>query len=156
MTRYFVSGHMNLQDHEFQQHYVGLLTAAAAAVNSIGGLSTFVLGNAVGADTMALHYLVNELAVSPDRIHLYVYNYYPNKQRKEILRLQQLGIKNIRTGFPNVHARDAAMTENSDVDLLWVRSEEGNKQLLGSKFKPNHISGTEKNRLRRLLTVNTD
>ena len=45
--------------------------------------------------------------------------------------------------------RDYAMTINSDKDIAWVRSKEEYKKLYGKFFRPNRISGTENNLLRR-------
>lgn len=48
--------------------------------------------------------------------------------------------------------RDRVMTECSDYDILWVRSEEESKELYGAKYRA-RISATEMNRLRRVETA---
>lgn len=45
--------------------------------------------------------------------------------------------------------RDAAMTEASDYDILWVRGEEDTKVLYGEKYRAGRVSGTQKNKDRR-------
>jgi TorA maturation chaperone TorD len=47
--------------------------------------------------------------------------------------------------------RDAAMTETSDYDILWVRGDAETAALYGSKYRPGRVSGTQKNKERRLL-----
>jgi hypothetical protein len=53
-------------------------------------------------------------------------------------------------GFTSDTERDESMTKDSDFNILWVRSEEETKKLLGKKYKPGFVSGTERNRLRRV------
>ena len=42
------------------------------------------------------------------------------------------------------------MTTSSHCDILWVRAPEEAKKLLGKKYKASFVSGTERNRLRRI------
>lgn len=51
MTTYFISGHLDLTDAEFQEHYVPRIDAALAEE------SAFVVGDARGCDRMAQLYL---------------------------------------------------------------------------------------------------
>ena len=43
------------------------------------------------------------------------------------------------------------MTEDSDRDIAWIRSEEETKKLYGKKYRPGRVSGTQKNIDRRNL-----
>jgi hypothetical protein len=52
-------------------------------------------------------------------------------------------------GFKDDESRDRAMTIVSTDDILWIRPVEESKKLYGKKYRPNRISGTEKNKLRR-------
>ncbi|KAF2192729.1 hypothetical protein K469DRAFT_717316 [Zopfia rhizophila CBS 207.26] len=58
---------------------------------------------------------------------------------------------NIRViqGYHN--ERDAVMAEDSSYDILWVRGEAETRTLYGSKYRPGRVSGTQKNKDRRLL-----
>jgi hypothetical protein len=144
MTIYFVSGHMNIHADEFEKHYVPVLNAVVNEQKD----ATFKLGNATGVDTLALHHLLKELNVPSERIEVYVYNYYPNKQASEIERLKRLSVT-VCSGFENVHERDAALTRDSNCDILWIRSAAENIARFGARYKVGHVSGTEKNKIRR-------
>jgi len=43
--------------------------------------------------------------------------------------------------------RDAAVTEDGDNDMLWVREE--TRELYGAKYRPGGVSGTQKTKDRR-------
>ena len=59
---------------------------------------------------------------------------------------QRLGVRVIKGWHTE---RDAAMTRDSDYDILWVRSDEETKVLYGTKYRPGRVSGTQKNKDRR-------
>jgi len=66
MTTYFISGHTNLTQLEFNSHYVPILN------NLLNTNSKFVIGNSQGTDTMSLDYLLNH-NISPQSITIYYF-----------------------------------------------------------------------------------
>lgn len=98
---YFISGHLDITEEEFNSHYVAMIDAALES----GG--HFVVGDARGADTMAQQYLfgkTNNVTV----FHMF------DSPRNDI------GFPTVK-GFVSDEERDAAMTFNSDRDIAWVR-----------------------------------
>ncbi len=132
MNTYFISGHLDLSEARFDMEYKPKIDEA------IKGGSHFVVGDAKGADTIAQCYLR-----SLGYWNVTVYHMF-DKPRQEI------GFKTMG-GFTSDEQRDEAMTRDSTHDILWIRGAEETKFLLGKKYKPGYISGTEKNRLRRAL-----
>jgi hypothetical protein len=55
----------------------------------------------------------------------------------------------VTIGFTSYTNRDTQVTADSTTDILWVRPKDEATKLLGSKYKGSHITGTEKNLLRR-------
>jgi hypothetical protein len=99
---YFISGHLDLLESEFEEHYqprldVALLESAA-----------FVIGDARGADAMAQAYLAGKTS------NVTIYHMFA-KPRHDI------GHFAMRGGFTSDETRDAAMTEASTADIAWVR-----------------------------------
>jgi len=138
MEVFFISGHINLTQQEFDLHYVDQIDQSIKK----GGI--YVIGNAQGGDTMALEYLLKK-GVDPKKITIYFYNRYGDSQSKKYI---DRGLKVI-TEFKSYTNRDAHMTISSNTDILWIRPESENIKLLGSAYKKGHVSGTEKNLLRR-------
>lgn len=130
MSVYFVSGHLDLTEEEFATHYKPQIDKATASDGK------FIVGDARGADCMAQKYLHDKAPVT-------VYHMF-KKPRNNYSNSPTIG------GFTSDADRDARMTADSDFDILWVRPAEEQKKLLGDKFRDGHISGTEKNRLRRV------
>lgn len=140
---YFVSGHVNLTKEEFEEHYIPVLDEI------IKEDSTFVMGDADGADVMTQLYL-NSKGVSKDRVTVY---YRKPRNNQTISQTPQNPC-----GFPtrgpfNSHPeKDAEMTRVSDKDIAWVRDACMNKKMIeneGKIYDPSFISGTEANILRR-------
>lgn len=129
--RYFISGHLDLTIDEFTANYKPQIDDA---LND--DFCSFIIGDARGADLMAQKYLNNKTK------NVTIYHMH-DKPRHNIFNYPTVG------GFKSDEERDTAMTNNSDIDLLWVRPVELQKKLLGKKFKEGHITGTEKNRIRR-------
>jgi len=100
---YFVSGHRNITEEEFIQHYEPILWEK---LNEEG--AKFVIGDCNGVDDMAQKYLkafdVKEIKV----YHMFEEPRYGNG-------LETVG------GFVSDIDRDSAMTESSDEDIAWVR-----------------------------------
>ncbi len=144
MTIYFISGHTNLTKEEFNKQYKPLLDNIINDNNT----NSFVIGNSEGADKMAFQYLIYK-GISIYNITIYYFsknnqedNFYFNYKPKII------------KGFTSYEKRDAAMTNASDKDILWIRPKEDNKKLLeslGEKYRENRISATERNLQRRKL-----
>lgn len=103
MTTYFISGHLDLTDAEFQEHYVPRIDAALAEE------SAFVVGDARGCDRMAQLYLRDKRAIRVQVFHMYT------APRHNVNGFSTVG------GFTADDARDAAMTAHSDKDIAWVR-----------------------------------
>jgi hypothetical protein len=144
MSVFFISGHTNLTQSEFDLHYKALID------QSINHNGHYVIGNAKGADTMALEYLLSR-GVDPSKITIYFYDRFGHTS---IQKYSTRGL-HVVSDFGSYTARDAQMTYDSTVDILWVRPEEESKKLLGKAYKKGHISGTEKNLLRRQKLMNT-
>ena len=100
----FVSGHLDLTEEEFQDHYVPLLTQYC----DLG--YHFVVGDARGADTLAQKFL----AANCHRPHVNVFHMFtePRNLHGEFLSTG---------GYTSDNERDTAMTLGSDLDLAWVR-----------------------------------
>lgn len=128
---YFISGHLDLTIDEFTANYKPQIDEALKDNDS-----SFIIGDARGADLMAQKYLNNKTS------KITIYHMF-DKPRNNIFNSTTVG------GFKSDEERDAAMTRDSEKDILWVRPIELQKKLLGKKFKEGHVTGTEKNRLRR-------
>ena len=102
MTTYFISGHLDLTATEFAEHYAPQIASAIAEGAS------FVVGDARGCDRMAQIYLREAGAQNVRVFHMF------SAPRHNV-------------GFPTVglfstdHARDTAITSESDADIAWVR-----------------------------------
>jgi hypothetical protein len=123
MITYFVSGHRNITQEEFDNNYVPALQKALENKDAY-----FVIGDYYGVDIMAQNYLIDVLKVDPRRITVYhMYKSPRNKHPK---------IQNTKGGFTSDSSRDSQMTRDSDLDIAFVRD-------------PKKISGTAENILRR-------
>ena len=99
---YHVSGHLDLTGEEFANHYIPKLKAAMAE-NAI-----FLVGDARGTDSMVQAFLKNN-----SYPHVLVYHMYETPRNN-------VGHKTIG-GFTSDEERDAAMTNDSQEDIAWVR-----------------------------------
>lgn len=99
----FVSGHLDITKEEFEENYVPQLAKAVA-----NGFE-FVVGDAPGCDFMAQTYLAQRGAKF-DVYHMF-----------ERPRLAVPGYSRLVGGFTSDNERDAAMTDNSTIDIAWVR-----------------------------------
>jgi hypothetical protein len=143
----FVSGPLDPDDEYFATHYAPKIDSAIAAGHS------FIMGPVAGVDTMALHYLLDR-GVAPTRITVYMahFEYASTAWRTQY---SDLGV-NVRDVADAVttRERDAAMTKESDYDILRYRTEEEAKKLYGTGWWP-RVSNTEINERRRRGVVNT-
>ena len=125
--RYFISGHRDVTQKEFQRYYAKAITdAVLKEPNTV----EFLVGDYYGVDEMAQAYVAKLKSTHPN-IKMTVYHMF-NTPRKNFYKFPTVG------GFENDHTRDCAMTLNSDYDIAWVRS---GKQ----------TSGTAQNMLRRKI-----
>lgn len=132
---YFISGHIDITDKEFQSHYVPAIQAA------ISEDAKFVIGDAFGTDLMAAEYL-KDSGIDPLRVTIF---HIKSKCHNNAV---QSGRFIDKGGFRNHEEKDSSMTSSSDFDIAYVRSIDEQKRLYGSKYR-HRVSGTEKNLLRR-------
>ena len=120
---YFISGHRNITQKEFDDNYVPAIRKALENKDAY-----FVVGDYYGTDIMAQNYLIDELKIDPRRITVYHMFESPRNKNPKIL--------NTKGGFTSDSARDSQMTKDSDYDIAFVRD-------------PKKMSGTGENILRR-------
>lgn len=104
MKTVFVSGHLDLTDAEFHEHYAKRLWALSEEPGT-----RFIVGDAPGADTMAQKYLK---AIGVTDITVYHMLEAPRNW---------CGVGSLAGGFASDKERDAAMTSASTCDVAWVR-----------------------------------
>jgi hypothetical protein len=97
----FISGHLDLTEQEFQEHYAPRIALAMAQG------ATFVVGDARGADAMAQEYLKLKGANAT------VYHMLENPRHNAGF--------STKGGFKSDAERDSAMTRDSTEDLAWIR-----------------------------------
>lgn len=120
MPTAMISGHLDLTASEFKTHYQGAID------NAIMQGCAFVVGDAPGADRMAQQHLEGK-GVSVTVYHMFTSPRY------------NVGRFPTRGGYKTNTAKDAAMTEESDFDLAWVRPGK-------------ETSGTARNLIRRKMS----
>ena len=105
---FYVSGHLDLTEEEFREHYVPKLEEALKEPGA-----TFVVGDARGADAMAQAWLAEKNA--PVTVfHMFV------APRNNV------GENALKGGFETDLARDEAMTAASTDDIAWARHRRSN------------------------------
>lgn len=123
---YFISGHRDISEEEFEQNYKLAIDFAIYEDPD----AKFVVGDYQGVDIMAQNYLLDCLNISPDKITVYhMFDSPRNKNEK---------VTKTKGGFKTDEERDAAMTNASTKDIAYVRDN-------------TKISGTGSNILRRHL-----
>lgn len=123
MKTAFISGHLDLTQEEFDEHYKNRITSAFIIGHN------FVVGDARGCDSMAQQLLAT-IALNNIVTVYHMYDAPRNFICTPVLPFDKVG------GFTSDKERDEAMTEDSDYDIAWVR--EGRKN-----------SGTAQNLKRR-------
>lgn len=137
----FISGPIQPPAGYFEKHYAPKLNKAISSGHS------FVIGPAPGMDTESLRYLI-AAGVHPDRITVYMAHFEEEKiLGKGIQWFINLG-GDLHIEGVTTEARDAAMTRDSDYDILRYMTVEEQKNLYGRYYYP-RISQTEKNEKRR-------
>jgi len=102
MKIYFVSGHLDLTEEEFDLRYVPKLAKAI----EVGG--SFVVGDARGCDAMAQQWL------GARNVYAVVYHMFERPRNL-------YGNPLLMGGYQTDEERDAAMTRASDHDIAWIR-----------------------------------
>ena len=121
----YISGHLDLTEEEFEEHYVPFIEKALERGD------TFIIGDARGADSLAQAYLWDCDMID----HVTVYHMYTQPRNN---------VGNYKTvdGFKTDLDRDEAMTENSDYDIAWVRpgrEKSGTQKNIDRRKKQNTI-----------------
>lgn len=125
---YFISGHRDLTENEFEYYYIPLIQEAISENPN----AKFVIGDCDGCDIIAQNYLVkiiNDIA----NITVYCIGDTPRNINPEIIY--------IKNGFVDDREKDVAMTNASFKDIALVRN-------------PKIWSGTGENILRRNIFKN--
>ncbi len=123
MKTYFISGHRDVTNEEFQQNYIPKIASTLFDSNA-----NYLVGDYEGCDIMAQNYLIDVLNINPNRVK--VFHMFTTPRNKNPKITQTVG------GFTTDVERDSAMTVMSDEDIAFVRKD---------KYK----SGTAQNILRR-------
>lgn len=100
----YISGHLDIHDDEFLEHYVPKIKDAIVKGHS------FVVGDARGTDKFAQDFLGNFMA--EDEVVVYHMFQKPRNNKPCF---------NTKGGFKSDEERDVAMTAASDYDIAWVR-----------------------------------
>lgn len=103
---YFMSGHLDLTREEFDLHYKPQLDLALENPKS-----SFVVGDARGADRMCQEYILEK---APNA-NVFVFHMFTAPRFKACDKWKCVG------GFQGDDERDMAMTSCSDRDIAWIR-----------------------------------
>lgn len=164
-----ISGHTDLSDEEFNEHYAPRIEEA------VGNGHHLIFGDASGVDTQALAFLLSPSMIDKNPNIRKQFTIYCTREYN-ISALKRQGVQNIvhpkdPSMSPNHETeslmlgikksgrdkaryrhiiRDAHMTLRSDYDILYVRSEEESRAFYGNKYR-DRLSATEMNRRRRAI-----
>ncbi|KAJ3517080.1 hypothetical protein NLJ89_g738 [Agrocybe chaxingu] len=136
----FVSGPITFPDDYFTTHYEPRISAAIEARHS------FVMGPAMGIDAVSLRYLVTH-GVAPENITVYLSENESKALKERVQWFIDFGGQIHVEGVTSAD-RDAAMTRDSDYDILRYMSIEEQKEFYGVDYFP-RLSATERNERRR-------
>lgn len=125
LNTYFISGHRDITENEFEYYYIPLINEALSENPN----AKFIVGDCDGVDIMAQNYLVS-IIDDISRITVYCVGDTPKNINSELIY--------IKNGFNNEREKDTAMTNASFKDIALVRQCE-------------YITGTGENILRRYL-----
>ncbi|KAI5361466.1 hypothetical protein Slin15195_G125810 [Septoria linicola] len=135
----FISGPLDVDLSYFTTYYQPLIDSAIASNH------TFIIGPVSGIDTLALTYLTS-LPISRSRISIYMTDW---EAALHLPRLENLGVKLvILKDTLTTRERDAAMTRDSDYDVLRFRTQEESKMFYEGSWRM-RVSNTEMNWRRR-------
>lgn len=125
LNTYFISGHRDITENEFEYYYIPLINEALSENPN----AKFIVGDCDGVDIMAQNYLVS-IIDDISRITVYCVGDTPKNINSELIY--------IKNGFNDEREKDIAMTNASFKDIALVRQCE-------------YITGTGENILRRYL-----
>jgi hypothetical protein len=107
---YFISGHRDLTDAEFEYYYIPMLMKIINENED----ACFVIGDCKGCDIMAQNFLVDVAGFNPDKISVYCVNNNPEHINEKIT--------NIVGSFTTHDEKDIAMTNASFKDIAFIRN----------------------------------
>lgn len=144
-----ISGPLDVSQVYFSKHYLPRINAAIASGHH------FIIGPVSGVDTLAREYLLSQ-SISTSRIQIYMARFELDCRRDFVANLRSsLGpeaVVEARTAdngeAMSTWDRDAAMTRNSDYDILRFRTEGETKKMYADRWRP-RVSNTERNWRRR-------
>lgn len=125
LNTYFISGHRDITENEFEYYYIPLINEALSETPN----AKFIVGDCDGVDIMAQNYLVS-IIDDISRITVYCVGDTPKNINPELIY--------IKNGFNDEREKDISMTNASFKDIALVRQCE-------------YITGTGENILRRYL-----
>lgn len=145
----FISGPLEVSNAYFHRYYRRDIDRAIRRGH------TFVIGPVSGIDALAFNYLLSQ-GVDAERIKIYMAGFelasrpsFASQTRK---RLGQDAVVEAKTASgedaKTTWDRDAAMTRDSDYDILRFRTEWEQKSIYGASWRP-RVSNTERNWRRR-------
>ena len=130
VTVYFVSGHRNISEEDFNNTYA--FEIKSIIDNHYNDDCIFIMGDYYGCDIMAQDYLLDTLEINPSRVYVYHMLDKPRNVNPKVI--------NLVGGFTSDEERDAAMTDASDYDIAYI-------------YDHTKLSGTAQNILRRKLIL---
>lgn len=137
----FISGPLDSTEEYFSLHYKPKIDDAISQGHN------FIIGPVRGIDALALHYLLSQ-NIAPSRITIYMAAFeYTNAAWRRAFTNHDVHVHCVEDAVTTAE-RDAAMTRDSDYDILRYRTEEEAKELYGSSWWP-RVSNTEMNERRR-------
>ncbi|KAJ4304713.1 hypothetical protein N0V90_000240 [Kalmusia sp. IMI 367209] len=137
----FISGPLDPSSSYFSTYYAPSINTAISLNHS------FIIGPVRGTDALALQYLLSQ-SVPPSQITIYMANFeYANITWRTGFTSLGVNVKCVEEAI-TTRERDAAMTRDSDYDILRYRTEQEAKELYGSVWWP-RVSNTEMNERRR-------
>ena len=110
---YFISGHRDLTQEEFDMHYAQLIDE----IMRNDPFAEFIVGDWEGCDTMSINFLLEQVEYPPITIY-HVEEESRVKYGNESV-LNGENIYNIK--LENYDECDAQMTFNSTFDVAWIR-----------------------------------
>lgn len=110
---YFISGHRDLTDIEFREHYKPIIDM----VIDHDPIADFVVGDWEGCDTLTIAYLLDNLHFT-GQIHVVCINEPRIKYYGDDLENYEQVVLHYKDSYDEC---DASMTENSDFDIAWIR-----------------------------------
>lgn len=110
---YFISGHRDLTQEEFDTYYVELIDE----IMRNDAFAEFVVGDWEGCDTMAINFLLEQIDYHPITIY-----HVEEEPRIKYGNESVLNVENVYSvKLKNYDECDAKMTKDSVFDVAWIR-----------------------------------